>query len=198
MEQPLLLLLPLVLLSFCSGQDWTPPDFCHQKKCPQYTLIEQHQDFEERHYVASDWITTKIESTTSSSLMSARSRLKEYCERQRDAGHEISDDTWPVLITNRGDQHLSLSWFVPPGTTKPENTDEVTLTSKPEGTVYVKVFDGIPSIESGQENMEKLWIALGKDCTDPPTYSAVYYDTYFSLYHHNEIWIYADDKSKCN
>uniref|UniRef100_A0A8P4KHZ9 Heme-binding protein 2 n=1 Tax=Dicentrarchus labrax TaxID=13489 RepID=A0A8P4KHZ9_DICLA len=192
MEQPLVLLVSLVLVSFCRGQD-----FCNQKLCPQYKLIEKNQDFEKRLYVATDWITTKIESTVATDLMTARSRLIEYCKRENDAGFTIPVDTWPVLITVTEDQDLWLSWFVPPSTTKPQNIDtSVTLQSKPEAIVYVRVFGGTPSIQSGQDNANTLWKALDKNCTDLPTYSGAGYDSYFSVTHHNEIWIYDDDICK--
>lgn len=57
-------------------------------------------------------------------------------------GFEISSDTWPALVKvtdGKGDPEFSLSWFIPPGTTTPENSDPlVQLESKPEATVYVR------------------------------------------------------------
>ncbi|XP_042289699.1 heme-binding protein soul2 [Thunnus maccoyii] len=197
MEQPLFVLVALFLVSSCKGQSWTAPDFCHQQKCPQFTVVEANQDFEERLYVATDWITTKIESSDDRDVMAAHSRLKDYCQKQQKAGYEISADTWPGLITVKEGEDgsaLTMSWFVPPGTTKPENTDElVTLQSRPEATVYVRVFGGFPSITKGQDNAKFLRDALAKagKTFDPNTYSGAGYDSYFSLTHHNEIWISA-------
>ncbi|XP_040905567.1 heme-binding protein 2-like [Toxotes jaculatrix] len=197
MEQPLPVLVALILVLVCEGHAWTAPDFCHQQQCPQYKLVATNQDFEERLYVATDWITTKIESAMDGDVMAASSRLKDYCQRQKDAGYEIPVDSWPALITitEGGDgPDLSMSWFLPPGTTKPENTDpSVKLQSRPEATVYVRVFDGAPSIRSGQDNMEMLREALNKagKSFDPHTYTGAGYDPYLSLHHHNEIWIYA-------
>ncbi|XP_053171493.1 heme-binding protein 2-like [Scomber japonicus] len=197
MEKTLLVFVALVLVSSCKGQKWTPPGFCHQKKCPEFKVVETNQDFEERLYVATEWITTKVESSKSSDLMAAFSRLKNYCQKQNEAGYEISDDVWPRLITvteGEDSSAVSMSWFVPPGTKTPENTDEsVTLQSRPEDTVYVRVFGGFPSIESGQENAKLLREALAKagKTFDPNTYSGVGYDHYISFTHHNEIWILA-------
>ncbi|TKS85203.1 hypothetical protein D9C73_020140 [Collichthys lucidus] len=151
-------------------------------------------DFEKRMYVATEWITTKIEGTGGSDVINANSKLKDYIKRQKDAGYTIPDDTWPVLITVTPSQDFSLSWFVPPGTEMPKNTDTlVTLQSKPEATVYVRVFSGTPSIQTGKDNANVLWNAMDKNCTDLPTYTGAGYDSYFSFQHHNEIWIYADE-----
>ncbi|KAF1376073.1 hypothetical protein PFLUV_G00226840 [Perca fluviatilis] len=129
MELPLLV---LVLVSFCEGQNWNAPDFCRNKLCPQFTAAEQHQGFEERLYVPTEWITTKIDNPKSTDFMAANLRLK------RVAG-DASADYWPVLITVTNSSDASLSWFVPPNTAKPEMTDpSVTLQSRPEVTVYVR------------------------------------------------------------
>ncbi|XP_038554738.1 heme-binding protein 2-like [Micropterus salmoides] len=195
MAQPLFMLVSFVLVSFCGGQDWTAPDFCHQQQCPQYSVVETNQDFETRLYVSTEWITTKLESDKVADFMAACSRLTDYCKRQSDAGYKIPVDTWPVLITitDNATQDLSVSWFVPPNTTKPENTDpSVTWQSRPEGTVYVRVFDGPPSIKDGQENARMLREALvqaGKTF-NPNTCSGAGYDPIFSVTHHNEIWIW--------
>ncbi|CAK6975999.1 heme-binding protein 2-like [Scomber scombrus] len=197
MEKTLLVLVALVLVSSCKGQEWTPPGFCHQKKCPEFKVVETKQDFEERLYVATEWITTKVESSQTSDVMAAYSRLKNYCQKQKKAGYKIPKDTWPALISvteGKNGSAVSMSWFVPPGTKTPENTDEsVTLQSRPETTVYVRVFGGTPSIESGQENAKLLREALAKagKTFDPNTYSGAGYDNYISLTHHNEIWIFA-------
>ncbi|KAM9344767.1 uncharacterized protein ABDE67_013663 [Symphorus nematophorus] len=190
MERLLVLLVSLVLVSFCRGEDWQAPDFCHQKKCPEFKLIKKYEDYEERLYKATEWITTKIQGTKETDAFAAHERLKEYCQ----ARHDIPTDTWPVVVSATADHEYFLSWFLPPGTKKPENTDPlITLQSKPEATVYVRIFGGTPSINSGQEEANKLLHALKRDCPDLPSYSGAGYDLLFSLRHHNEIWINADD-----
>ncbi|XP_056251764.1 heme-binding protein 2-like [Seriola aureovittata] len=194
MEQSLSVLIVLVLVWSCRG--WEAPDFCHQQQCPQYQVVGSHQGFEERLYVATDWITTKVDSPEDSDVMAAYSRLKHFCQRQKEAGNEIPTNTWPALITvSEGENgpDLSMSWFVPPGTTKPENTDpSVTVQSRPEATVYVRIFAGTPSISSGETNAKMLQEALDKagKTFDPHTYTGAGYDSYLSITHHNEIWIY--------
>ncbi|XP_076600096.1 uncharacterized protein LOC143328692 [Chaetodon auriga] len=198
MEKLVVLLVSLFLMLFFRGQNGMAPDSCDQQQCPHYKLIKKNQDFEERLYAATKWITTKVDSSGYTDLMAAHSRLKDYCDRQSDAGYMIADDTWPVVITVTEDHDLSMSWFVAPDTAIPENTDDsVTLQSKPEATVYVRPFTGTPGIESAQENANALWEALGKHCTNLPTYSGVGYESYYAFTHHNEVWIYADDIN-CN
>ncbi|KAI3363500.1 hypothetical protein L3Q82_011587, partial [Scortum barcoo] len=150
-------------------------------------------DFEERFYVATEWITTKVKSSEDSDLMAAHLRLKTYCKKHNDAGYNIPVDTWPVRITV-ADDGLSLSWFVPPGTKMPENTDpSVTQESRAEATVYVLAFSDRPSIKSGQEHAEYLREALDKagKTFNPHSYDGVGYDSFLSVTFHNEIWMYA-------
>ncbi|GAA6215042.1 heme-binding protein 2-like [Lates japonicus] len=193
MEQSLSVLIALILVSFCNVQGWEAPDFCHQKECPEYNVVNTNSDFEERQYVSTDWITTKVENTGDSDLLAAHSRLKDYCLSK---GYDSPYEAWPALITvtkgEDGDK-LSMSWFVPPGTTMPENTDTVTLVNRPAATVYVRVFTDRPSVKSGEDNTQELREALVKagKSFDPHSYTGAGYDTYFSLTHHSEIWIYA-------
>ncbi|XP_030604383.1 heme-binding protein soul2 [Archocentrus centrarchus] len=190
--QVMFTLLTLFLVSFCTGQD-----FCLSKKCPQCTVVETHPEFELRLCGPTDWITTKIASTSSSDVLAANSRLKDYTKRQIKAGYDIPTDSWPVLVTvtdSEVDPKYSLSWFLPPGAKKPENSDPlVQLESKPEVRIYVRAFGGFPSLENGRENAKQLREALnmaGKTF-DPDNYSGAGYESYFSLTHHNEIWINA-------
>ncbi|KAK9542076.1 hypothetical protein VZT92_002071 [Zoarces viviparus] len=180
MELPLLV---LVLVSTCGGQDWTTPTFC-RGQCPQFTVVETHQDFEERLYVPAEWITTKMGGSGVADLLAARSRL---------AKAATDADSWPVLITVTNGSDLSLSWFVPPGTMESKITDpSVTLQSRPEVTVYVRIYGGNPSIKSGEENAKILYDDLKKaekTGADADTYTWAGYDNYISFTHHNEIWI---------
>uniref|UniRef100_A0A665UB49 Heme-binding protein soul2 n=1 Tax=Echeneis naucrates TaxID=173247 RepID=A0A665UB49_ECHNA len=183
------MILILVLVLLCRG--WEVLCLCDQQQCPEYHLV----GFEERLYISSNWISTKVESPKESDVMAAHSRLKDFC--QKASGSMIPTNTWPVLITvSEGENgpDLSLSWFLPPGTRKPENTDSsVTIQTRPEATIYVRIFGGIPTISNGQQNVKMLredLIKAGK-AFNPHTYTGAGYDSYFSLTQHNEIWIYA-------
>lgn len=74
MGRQLAALVALVSLSLCRGQAWEDPEFCNDKECPKYQLLEQNQvgfradhrpglwrikpgvlqDFEVREYAATD------------------------------------------------------------------------------------------------------------------------------------------------
>ncbi|KAL6101391.1 uncharacterized protein ACO6RY_16649 [Pungitius sinensis] len=178
MELPLVL---LVLVSVCGGQDWIPPPFCHGK-CPPFTVVGTHQDFEERLYAPAKWLTTQMGGSTISDLLAAKSRLEKVA---------TDADTWPVLINCTNGVDLSYSYFVPANSKLIESTDpSVILHSRPEVTVYVRSYDGTPSIQKGQDNRQTLYDALikaGKSAAN--TYTWAGYDSYWSITHHNEVWI---------
>ncbi|XP_041865610.1 heme-binding protein 2-like [Melanotaenia boesemani] len=191
MKQLLFSVLVLVLVSLCSGQ----AAVCRQQPCPEYQTVDTNEDFEERRYVASDWITTKVDSTSDIDMVAASNRLKAYCQSLKEAGHEMPD-SWPVLITVREGEDaldLSLSWFVPPGVKAGITDASVTLQHKDAATVYVRAFSGTPSLSSGQENVQILREALVKagKSFDLRIFVGVGYEPYYSLIHHNEVWIYA-------
>ncbi len=60
-------------------------------------------------------------------------------------------------------------------------------------TSYKRIFSDTPSIKNGQDNAKLLREALVKagKTFDHHTYDGVGYDSFFSLTHHNEIWIQA-------
>ncbi|CAJ1066997.1 heme-binding protein soul2 isoform X1 [Xyrichtys novacula] len=187
MEQLLVLLGSFLLVSLCRGQV-----LCHEQNCPHFKPVSKTDDYEERLYEATDWITTKVENND---LWAANVRLGDYCKRQKAAGYNFAVDAWPVLITERPDGHY-LSWYVPPGMKKPEDTDEhVKLDTRPAGTVYVKVFDGEPSMEKGKEIKVGLQKALDKALKDydPSSSAGAGFEPFIYPTHHNEVWIQAAD-----
>lgn len=59
-------------------------------------------------------------------------------------------------------------------------------------TLYKRSYDGTPSIARGRDNRKTLYDALikaGKTAADPNSYTWAGYDSYWSLTHHNEVWI---------
>lgn len=60
--------------------------------------------------------------------------------------------------------------------------------------IFKRKFSGQPSAEASKENTGKLLSSLGKSCPnmDLVEYSGAGYESYFSLKHHNEIWISQD------
>ncbi|XP_074531639.1 uncharacterized protein LOC141794909 isoform X3 [Halichoeres trimaculatus] len=148
------------------------------------------KDYEERYYEATDWISTRIENNDP---WAAHSRLKDYTKRQEERGFKLAVDAWPVLITERPDGRY-MSWFLPPGTIKPENNDPyVKLESRPAGIIYVRIFGGTPSLETAEQNIELLQMALKKAMKDfdHNSYSGASFEPYLYSTHHNEVLIQA-------
>ncbi|XP_074531638.1 uncharacterized protein LOC141794909 isoform X2 [Halichoeres trimaculatus] len=185
MERLLVLLGSLLLASFCKGQI-----LCKENNCPHFTLMDKTEDYEERYYEATDWISTRIENNDP---WAAHSRLKDYTKRQEERGFKLAVDAWPVLITERPDGRY-MSWFLPPGTIKPENNDPyVKLESRPAGIIYVRIFGGTPSLETAEQNIELLQMALKKAMKDfdHNSYSGASFEPYLYSTHHNEVLIQA-------
>lgn len=190
-----LLLVALTLVCLGEIEAWDQPDFCQNKICPQFTVTETNEAFEERQYVGTVWISTKVDGASSSDIMSARSRLQNFRDTQIQAGVVISDNTWPALITVKqtvGGEVYYMSWFIPPDT-QLINTDAdplVEVVTVPESTVYVRSFSDTPSIQVGKANADKLKEDLDKagKSFDHSIYHGAGYDSFFSITHHNEIW----------
>lgn len=176
-------LLALALLSACSAPGRTAPGYC-TGNCPQYTVVEQNADFEERSYAPAGWITTDMDGSSLSDFMAARSRL---------ANAATDADTWPVLLTVTDGNHLSYSWFVPQESAATLITDPaVRLWSRPAVTDYVRAYDDSPSIENSRDNAKLLYADLekaGKSVVGADSYTWAGYSNYVSLTHHNEIWM---------
>uniref|UniRef100_M3ZTX9 Heme-binding protein soul2 n=1 Tax=Xiphophorus maculatus TaxID=8083 RepID=M3ZTX9_XIPMA len=190
MEKLLLTLVTLVLVPSCSSQSSS----CSNYPCPKYQVVETNEDFEERRYVDTDWITTKLSSRDSSAFMAASKTLRAFCNKQKEAGHEVLDG-WPILITSTDGEtpSTSLSWFLAPGS-NPEITDTlVTPEHKAATTIYVRSYSGTPSRTTAEENKKILSEALtkaGKKFVSD-IYIGAHYESFFALSHHNEVWMYS-------
>lgn len=167
---------------------------CTTTKCPEYTLMEEHESFQKRSYNQTRWLTTNITSKSIPALMDANNRLGHFCS---DNGIDLKK-SWPAVITVNSNVSYSLSWFVPKGVNvqTPANISLVELQNKDSFEVYVSSFDGIPSMQNGQSNAELLWddlkSHLDKSCSTP-AFSGVTYNPFVSLVHNNEIWISVND-----
>uniref|UniRef100_A0A667XR13 Heme-binding protein soul2 n=1 Tax=Myripristis murdjan TaxID=586833 RepID=A0A667XR13_9TELE len=162
-------------------------------------VISVVQDFEERVYSATRWITAKVPSAEAGAVKAGMYKLYNYGKGENEAGSDVPMNTWPALVTvtegeDGSDGEVSVSWFVSADTELPKATDpSVSEELRPAATVYVRTFGGSPSRAHGQENVKQLREALvhaGKSF-EPHRYSGVIYEAPWSFVHHNEIWIYA-------
>ncbi|KAM4730159.1 uncharacterized protein FYW61_010478 [Anableps anableps] len=190
MEKLLFTLVTLVLASSCSCR----PSSCNVYPCPHYEVIETNEDFEERRYFDSDWVTIKMNNRDTNSLLIAMETLHTFSEKQKEAGRKYYDG-WPVLITIvDGDvPSTSLSCFLAPNPEAEITDSSVTLEHKAPTTVYVRTYSGEPSPTTAEENKKTLSEALVKAGKkfNPNISVGAFYESYFSLTHHNEIWIYS-------
>ncbi|XP_072293270.1 heme-binding protein soul2 [Eucyclogobius newberryi] len=171
------------------AQAWDQLDFCQGKVCPQFTRTAEHQSYEERLYEASAWMCTQVSGTTVSDVTSAHDRLKDFAKR------EAVSDTWPALVRQEQGENgprYEMCWMVPPDASL-ANSDEGPVKVKPFPctTVFVRSFGGLPSLERGQQNAELLKVDLEQagESFDRTSFCGAGYDSFFSLAHHNELWI---------
>ncbi|CAL9687413.1 unnamed protein product [Knipowitschia caucasica] len=198
------LLLALLLGSSLSAQAWTQLDYCEPQNhiCPMFTLTQDHVVFEERLYAQTQWICSRVLGTGSSDVMAAVENLKAFIQQKnQELGTDVNSDAWPVLISERdqdGEVQYEMCWMVLPHVTLP-NTDYsnpgvlVRVDTVPQGTVYVRRFGGTPSIAEARANavglrqdLDQAGISYKKDF-----FYGAGYEGFFSLFHHNEIWIQA-------
>ncbi|CAN9500112.1 unnamed protein product [Ophioblennius macclurei] len=187
MGRLLLALSALFLVAFCSEEY---NRFCHNLKCPVYELIATREGFEERRYNETRWISTTIKSDKPEDATATYQRLKSFCDNNGETGHNVSN-TWPALIDVTEGQYF-MQWFIPVGNGITGDSS-VSVVTRAEATVYVRIFDGTPSVASGQSNAARLREDLERAgiSYSHREYMGAGYDSFFSLTHHNEIWIFA-------
>uniref|UniRef100_A0A672HAE6 Heme-binding protein soul5, like n=1 Tax=Salarias fasciatus TaxID=181472 RepID=A0A672HAE6_SALFA len=156
------------------------------------------QDFEVRLYDSTKWLSTRIKDKPVPDANAAFGRLTEFCKSHAEAG--ISVFTWPALVEKTGQGEYFMHWFIPKTVSleadpaDPADPYSVTVVTRPEATVFVGLFGGIPSLESGESNYQKLCENLNQANTSfsHQGYIGAAYEPLFSVVHHNEIWIFAD------
>ncbi|KAG7512238.1 hypothetical protein JOB18_024021 [Solea senegalensis] len=191
MEQPRFVFFFLALVSPCWS--WNVPEFCFGKQCPAFKTVNSQPLFEERHYEATDWITTRAQARSREAFIRARSTLDSYCTAH--ANLKAATDTWPVLAIATGEEDSGeqfLCWFIDPRQTIPEIPHpQIQVQHLPTSTVYVRTFIDLPSLENFEKNAAELRQALrnaGK-AFDEEKYGVAAYGFLTNL--RQEIWIWA-------
>ncbi|KAG9337995.1 hypothetical protein JZ751_027332, partial [Albula glossodonta] len=142
-----------ILISLQSVQGWSAPSFCRGYECPEFRLVHANENFEERFYNASDWITTEIEGTDFWTVRGGYNKLCDYLDGENEANREIPM-TRPIAITvlessSGEDRSITISVYVPPGTDLPKPTDSsITEFSLPAGIMFVRGKVGQPTRET--------------------------------------------------
>ncbi|XP_033836085.1 heme-binding protein soul2 [Periophthalmus magnuspinnatus] len=190
------LLLALVLSFTVTAQAWDQLEQCKDKICPKFTRTAQHKGYEERLYEPCTWICTKVRTTSTSDLLSALGELKHFAKQKtKQLGVAIAENTWPVLVYEEAGQEgpkYGMCWMVNPDVTLPDSDQgPVTVTTFPQTAIFVRSFGGTPSLEGGRDNANKLKQDLEEagESFKPGHFYGAGYESQFSLFHHNEIWI---------
>ncbi|KAL2082889.1 hypothetical protein ACEWY4_020662 [Coilia grayii] len=191
-------LLSLCALCMIPVTGWDAPWFCHGHDCPEFTVVQTYEDFEERLYSASHWLTVELSSASIEEVKKALHSLYDYT-RGENADNEDVELLWPSLIQVEEDgdaKRGSVSWPVPAGTHLPKPNDAtIRETDMPASRVYVRAFSGLASEADGYENLAKLRASVevaGKTFV-PHRFVAAGYDPPLRLINrHNEIWIFAE------
>ncbi|KAL6487107.1 hypothetical protein MHYP_G00037330 [Metynnis hypsauchen] len=192
-----LCLLSVVLLPL--GECWEAPLFCHEYKCPEFTVVNTYESFEERLYTSSRWITTDIASTGNSDLAAGFLKLYQYTQGEN-TEKRVIPTTRPGLVSvnetsDNGQRQVSVSLYVAPDTVLPHpNDDTIKEITRPSGTIYVRVFSGLASESGATENKSKLKEDLqtaGKLFDENRFDGAGYEPVWMLLNRHNEVWIHA-------
>ncbi|KPP66855.1 Heme-binding protein 2-like [Scleropages formosus] len=187
------------LLTSSRAGEWSAPEFCHGSPCPEYALVENHGAFEERYYNSSLWLETPVQSTAYSDVALGFGRLYRFASGSDENGARLPLTAPAIVLSSRsdsGETRVSTAIFVPPDTELPKPGDpSVMVVLKSGGTVYVRVFGGLPTESIVLDNMRQLQKDLmdaGK-LQDPHRFvGAGYAPSATLLQGHNEVWVFGD------
>jgi len=184
--------LVVVTLWFASG--------CQYKKneCPDYTVLEQHSDYEIRSYPAITWVsTTELSRIQRVAQYNAFMRLFRYISGKNDKEQKIAM-TVPVrtqITKTENGTLLEMSFMVPAefASNPPVPTDEKVTIQEENSTNYaVRTFKGyIWRQGRWTEEAKKLADSVKNDETvDKTTFYLLGYDAPFEVFdRRNEIWM---------
>lgn len=169
-------------------------------------LVKQRETYELRHYVKSNWTSTKVECRKyDEGTGTAFRKLFEYIQGNNSRRQQV-DMTVPVVskIENVANKNtftgvqMVMSFFLPKSHQihPPEPVDESVFTEKKSDFyVYVRRFGGYAESEDWMKNAEALRAELQRDglyISNKPFFYAVSYDSPFRLRdRRNEVWIKA-------
>ncbi|XP_038816810.1 heme-binding protein soul2 [Salvelinus namaycush] len=195
----LLSVLAVVFLRGAHG--WDAPPFCHSYDCPEFTVVNKYEDFEERAYQVSRWITVDSLGVSDHDVKAGFTKLWDYTQWDNQAGEHVNTHTWPALISTTevedgGEKHASLSFYVAPEDTVLPTPNDASIRNEtmPACTIYVRTFSGFLSEYNFQENLKKLRDALtqaGKAFDSHRFIAAGYEGPWTLIGRHNEVWIHA-------
>ncbi|XP_064597288.1 heme-binding protein 2-like isoform X2 [Liolophura sinensis] len=174
---------------------------------PEYEVVAKHDGYEERHYAASKWVSTKskgmkLEDASRKSFF----KLFDYIQG-KNAKEQKIDMTAPVAtLIEPGagpncESTFTMSFFVPPSnsTDTPEPTNpDLFLQTWPAQTFFVRQFGGFTSDEKWLEHAKSLGECLtGKEKFHEQFYYTAGYDSPFKLFGRtNEVWFLKKEEEQ--
>ncbi|KAL4641440.1 Heme-binding protein 2-like [Arapaima gigas] len=194
----------IIPVASCAAEQWSAPPFCHGYPCPEYKLIQDHGAFQERLYKRSLWAETPVQSTAYSDVADGFGRIFKFTGGDNEAGQcETLPTTIPTAVfyleSDYGTGNVSTAVFMPPNGKVPKPTDaSVKLVERASATVFVRVFDGLPTESNALSNVQQLRNDLGDAGKrfDPCCFVGAGYESLLTLIgRHNEVWVFADSDS---
>lgn len=190
-----------------SDVQWTPPDFCRGKQCPEFSVVQTAGDVELRRYKAAHWIMVNITNTTwDDGYQSGFKALQKYVDGENE-GKVKMDATNPSLTIfypapkGKAFQALyTIEYFVPyelQDEPPVPSADELDILHVPDQEVWVKTFGGfahesdivkhafdfIDQLEKQGHHLDKTWVGFAQ------------YDLPARLIdRHNEVWVFTKMK----
>ncbi|XP_072533083.1 heme-binding protein soul2 [Salminus brasiliensis] len=177
------------------GECWDAPWFCHGHECPEYSVVKTYDNFEERLYKSSRWITKDIASAQKGDVTDGFWKLYNFLQGENDEKRVVPTTRPGLVSVNEATSKVSVAFYIAPDTVLPKPNDEtIREENRPSGTIYIRVFGGVASESDAVENRAKLTDdlkAAGK-LFDDTRYEGAGYDSPWNLINrHNEVWIYA-------
>ena len=193
MSSSMFLLLALYICSAAADLEIAP-----------YTVLKEHQGWEEREFPATKWISTEVFSISvhdSEESRAAFYRLFDYIDGQNSEGMKIPM-TAPVsrrIIAGEGpncESNFTMSFFIPSDLQEnpPLPLDStVYIEERAAFKVAAKRFGGFPTsdIEFAIQAAELYELAFneGLELTDVPLWTAVYDGPNVIINRRNEVWL---------
>ncbi|XP_070560426.1 heme-binding protein 2-like [Ptychodera flava] len=181
--------------------------FSPEIETPEYSIIEQNEEYELREYTSSKWVSSQVESMTYSKAGSTMFwRLFKYIQGNNVKEQKIAMTAPVTMHVKPGagpacENTFTMSFFVPKeyhdDPAKPK-AEEVFLTEFPKRQVYVRSFSGFSNEEKWLSEAQKLAESLGdKDDFHKDFFYTAGYDSPFKLFNRrNEIWFIVKDQDK--
>lgn len=179
------------------------PHFCKGLECPTFTTVHTTEEYEERQYDLSHWVSTEVMGMNYEAAVSEGfDRLFNYIDGHNANKQKIAM-TAPVatrVIPGQGpacETNFTVSFFIPAehqANPPAPSDDKVFFSQIPAHRSYVKSFGGFAS----QDDWINAAAELANTLNDPSLYDGSYYytagyDSPFTFFNrHNEVWFVAN------